>query len=127
MEDYPKTKDEWWDFVERYWKQLENIVMQYYPNQSTFPENGWPLPEGALQASQQVCNTAIKSLRKENPIWKTFGSFNKYLLNLKRTKDPKLAEIFESSWFGMPECIGSRNIPGFDIFCDLCSESHVLR
>ena len=126
MDDYPKTKDEWWDFVEKYWEQLESIVMNYYPNQSTFPKDGWPLTDQSLHAPQQACNTIIKSLRKEKPIWETLGSFNEYLLNLKRAKDIKLAEIFEESWFGIPETSGSRNIPGLFVFCDLCSESYVL-
>lgn len=98
-ETYPKSKEEWWDLVNVNWKQLEWIVMEFYPNQSTFPENGWPLTDQSLHAPQQACNTIIKKLRKEEPIWKTLGSFNAYLLSLKSTRNKELGLIFERAWF----------------------------
>lgn len=123
---YLKSKEEWWNLVETNWERLEKIVMSYYPNLSTFPKDGWPLSDQSLQAPQQACNNVIKKIRKEKPVWETLGSFNEYLLNLKRNKDAELAGIFEDTWFGIPEVSGSRNIPGLFVFCDLCSESYLL-
>lgn len=126
MNDYPKSKDEWWQFVDTYWKQLISIVMKYYPNQSDFPKNGWPLPYPKLENTQRACNAVIKQLRKEKPIWQDKGDFSEYINNLKENKDTKLAQIFDSTWFGMPETSSIREVSGFFIFCDLCSEAHVL-
>lgn len=126
MGDYPKTKDEWWEFVGKYWDQLKSIVLQFYPNQSDFPKDGWPLGRN-LHAPQQICNAVIKRFRKEKPVWQDKGSFEEYILNLKETKNAELARIFETAWFGIPESPDSRRIPGFYVFCNLCSESYVLR
>jgi len=125
MNNYPKSKDEWWQFVDKYWDDLQNIILNYYPNQSDFPEDGWPLSD-KLQKPQQACNAVIKKLRKENPIWQDRGSFKDYVNNLKETRDVKLDNIFQASWFGMPESGSSRSVPGFYVFCDLCSEASVL-
>ena len=123
---YPETKDEWWQSVDTNWKRLKTIVMNYYPNQQDFPKDGWPLPYPKCEAPQRACNTVIKSLRKEQPIWQYKGSLDKYITALKENRDSKLASIFESSWFGIPESPSSRCIPGFFVFCDLCSERYVL-
>ncbi len=119
---YPKNKNEWWGFVDNYWNDLESIVLNYYPNQKDFPDNGWP----ENNTPQAACNQIIKQLRKESRIWKNKESFKAYINHLKQTQDDKLDNIFQSSWFGMPETQSSRNLSAFHVFCDLCSESHVL-
>jgi len=126
MNDYPKSKDEWWQFVNVYWKQLESLVMEYYPNQSNFPKDGWPLPYPKLEHPQRACNIIIKKLREEKSIWQNKVSFSKYINNLKENKNTKLAEIFENTWFGLPETPSIRSLPGFFVFCDLCSEAYLL-
>lgn len=124
---YPKTKDEWWKFVDDNWNNLKNIILSYYPNQDDFPEKGWPIRnDGHLAAPQQACNAIIKKLRKERPIWNCKGNFEEYLNSLKKSRNVELDRIFQSSWFGMPESPRVRTLPGFYIFCDLCSESYVL-
>ena len=129
MEDYPKTKEEWWKLVDTWWKHLESIVLNYYPNQSDFPEDGLPVNFASkTQAcdAQLACNHVIKELRKENPVWDNKTLFKKYINNLKETRNSKLASIFNSAWFGIPENTSSRRISGFYVFCDLCSEAYVL-
>jgi hypothetical protein len=126
MDSYPKTKDEWWWFIGVYWKRLEPIVMRYYPNQSAFPKDGWPLPYPKLENPQRACNVVIKQLRKKKPVWQDKGSFGKYINSLKKNRDMKLAEIFNDTWFGMPETPSIRETPSFFVFCDLCSKAHVL-
>jgi len=126
MSDYPKSKNEWWEFVDTYWNQLESIVLRFYPNQEDFPKEGWPLPERNLREPQRACNVVVNKLRKEKPIWQDKGSFKEYINTLKKTRNVELNNIFQSSWFGMPESQSSRLIPGFYIFCDLCSEANIL-
>lgn len=119
---YPKTKEEWWQFVDDNWDNLKYIVLAYYPNQQDFPEKGWPVNN----TPQAVCNQIIQELRDKNPIWKNKDFFKAYIDHLRETRDTKLNEIFQASWFGMPESSRVREIPGFFTFCDLCSENHVL-
>jgi len=127
---YPKypetTREEWWRFVDENWSSLQNIILSYYPNQSDFPKDGWPLPERELQNPQRACNVVIKQIRKEKPIWSNKGRSKKYIDTLKENQDPELATILNSTWFGMPESASSRRVDGFYIFCDLCSESYCL-
>lgn len=120
------SKERWWAEVGKAWSELENIILQYYPNQSDFPEDGWPLPVGSLQHPQRACNAVIKKLRKERPIWSSKGNFKKFINSLKENKDVELSKILNASWFGLPESAATRSLPGFSTFCDLCSESNVL-
>ena len=127
MTNYPKNKEEWWGNVEKHWEDLKYIVLSYYPNQKNFPKKGWPLRgDGLLASPQSACNAVIKELRAKDPIWLDEGCFEDYLKQLKETKDVELDKIFQSSWFGMPESPSVREVPGFFVFCDLCSESSVL-
>lgn len=119
---YPKTKDEWWKFVDDNWDDLERIVLTYYPNQQDFPEEGWPVNN----TPQAICNQIIQELRDKKPIWKSKDFFKSYINHLRKTRDNNLDGIFQDSWFGMPEDPGVREISGFHVFCDLCSESYVL-
>lgn len=120
------SKRKWWAKVNEFWSVLERIILRYCPNQSDFPEDGWPLPEYTLQHPQRACNAVIKELRKEKPIWPNKGKFKEYINRLKENEDTVLAGIFSDTWFGLPESAGTRRLPGFFIFCDLCSEASVL-
>ena len=119
---YPKTKEEWWRSVDDNWFDLEYIILNFYPNQKDFPEKGWPVNN----TPQAACNQIIQELRDKHPIWKSQDYFKAYINHLKETEDLKLDNIFQSSWFGMPESSGVRELPSFFIFCDLCSENYVL-
>ncbi len=125
MIDYAKTKEDWWNIVNIYWKSLESLILNYYPNQENFPKDGYELPEKGLRHPQAACNVVIKKLRKENNIL-TKGNLKEFINRLKKNQDTKLDNIFQSTWFGMPECASIREKKGFFVFCDLCSESHVL-
>lgn len=120
------SKEDWWSKVGLSWDKLEKIILRYYPNQSDFPEEGWPLPYPKLENPQRACNVVIKKLREEKPIWSEKGSFKNYVNKLKENRDVKLAEILNDTWFGLPETPSIRNLPGFFVFCDLCSEACVL-
>ena len=119
---YPETKEEWWESVEKHWDNIENLVLNFYPNQASFPEKGWP----ANNTPQAACNQIVQELRAKHPIWKNEDFFKAYLGHLKETKDKALDRILQSTWFGMPENPSVRELPGFFEFCDLCSESYLL-
>jgi len=129
--NYPKTKEEWWEFVNENWENILKIVLDYYPAQSDFPKDGWYLSsevssEDFLTAPQKACNGVIKDIQEKEPIWQNKESFKNYVIKLKEDRDVELSNIFSSTWFGMPECESIRRVPGFNVFCDLCSESYVL-
>ena len=119
---YPKTKDEWWKSVYDNWIDIEEIILNFYPNQSNFPKEGWEV----TNTPQAVCNQIIQELRDKYPIWKSKDFFKAYINHLKETKDIKLDPILQSSWFGMPESPSVRKLSGFFEFCDLCSENYLL-
>lgn len=122
MPSYPTTKDEWWESIEKNWDAIERIILDFYPNQEEFPEDGWP----ANNTPQGACNQIIQELRDKHPIWKSKDFFKAYINHLKDTKDTTLNNVLQMSWFGMPESGWVRETEGFFQFCDLCSESHVL-
>ncbi len=49
-----------------------------------------------------------------------------YIGALKNNKDAELAEIFSQAWGRAPDDGYIHLIPGWDVLCDLCSESYVL-
>ena len=123
--DYATTKEEWWQIVDRHWVKLKNIVLNCYPAQKGFPKGGYEVSNHPLMAPQIACNAVIREIQEgEKPISKI--SLDEYIEELRERKDPKLDEVFQSTWFGMPETGFIRQTPGFHIFCDLCSESYVL-
>lgn len=124
--NYPKTAEEWWELLDRNWKDIKEIVLRFYPCQEKFPETGHirNLPDAPM--AQVACNVIIKKMRIKKPIWKNIAEFSEYLETLKTQRDKSLSEIIESSWFGIPETHESRYLPGFYAFCDLCSEAYVL-
>lgn len=122
---YPKTKDEWWQSVNDNWKNLKNIVLTYYPNQDKFPEGGYKTGKPFLEGPQTACNHVIKEIQAEGGALSRV-SLSEYIEDLKEKRDSRLDNIFQSSWFGMPETSSIRQISGFHIFCDLCSENYVL-
>lgn len=126
---YPATRDEWWESVDNNWQDIESIIMAYYPNQSDFPMDGYEEMgkiNRPLQAPQLACNAVIKELRKEAPIWQDKSNFKSYINVLKENKDADLTRILSATWFGMPETGGVRMLPGFHVFCDLCSEEYLV-
>jgi len=120
--EYPETEEEWWQLLDENWKWIKNIIAEYYPNKRDFPKDGWPVNI----EPQRSCNAVIKRLREEKPIWESTDHFRNYIEVLKIAKDVKLLEILNITWFGIPEQISSRELPGFYVFCDLCSEGYVL-
>ena len=126
---YPTIKNEWWNFLANNWKNIESIIMAYYPNQSDFPMDGYEemgKVNRPLQAPQLACNTIIKELRKETPIWQDKNNFKSHINALKENRDADLARILSATWFGMPESGVVRKLPGFHSFCDLCSEEYLV-
>lgn len=124
--DYPKTKDEWWQQLDHNWKNVIGIILMFYPFTDKYVKTDSDHP-GVAQAPQAACNTVIaeivKSGRKK---WDDQKAFIEHLEGLRNDRSPEIDKIMQETWFGIPESRGSRYLPGFQEFCDLCSESYLL-
>lgn len=131
-----KTKEDWWELVNNNWHYLKELVIRYYPCLKDpnkileligVPEDGWNVTKkDGINLPQVICNYQIEEIRKKNPTWKDVDYFIEYLEKLKKNEDEKLLEIFEATWWGMPENMSVRSERGFFDLCDLCSESWVF-
>ena len=125
MDLYPKTKDEWWEQLNENWGDVLKMIMSYYPLKKTYrgPNSS---DHGILSAPQAACNTIINDIQHKEPIWDSDEAFSLHVEALREAKDSKLDSIMQKTWFGIPESGSSRELPGFHVFCDLCSESYLL-
>jgi hypothetical protein len=94
---YPRNKEEWGKNVETWWPELLALIGNYGPNL------GKPIdPLASLQPA------AVR------------------LEEMKRAKDMELASILERTWAAAPDHGSIHANKGWDVLCDLCSESYVL-
>ena len=100
--EYPETKDEWWQFVEENWTELLSILHKFLPvyNRERISREG---------KVEEINHTMVEEIKV-----------------LKNNKDSHLARYFSAAWMAAPDRPGIRNIPGWFVMCDLCSEEYVL-
>lgn len=101
---YPKTKEEWWQFVDDWWPELMNIMGMFLPIHDNETVTG------------EDCNLTL------------IGEFPMlyYIEKNKKERNPALFNYFQRAWASAPDSPHIHNIRGWDILCDLCSESDVL-
>lgn len=101
MSDYktPTTSKEYWNIVDDYWDDLDNILQTYL-------------------------YTTMNKWIDQTDLPTTLGD---YLLELKETKNPKLARAFNAAWFNIPEDKVCEEIPGWAQFYDLCTKEKLVR
>lgn len=118
--NYPKTKAEWWEFVDEHQDDLINCVRQFHPNSHT---DYHPSREFMITASnaEAACERVRQAITKNN-VGDPVLLAKMYILD----RDPQLALILNETWFGAPESTDVFHVPGFGVLCDLCSESYVL-
>lgn len=46
--------------------------------------------------------------------------------HLRLVKDPQLISLFNDSWWNAPDSLSIHSIPGWEVLCDLCSESYLV-
>ena len=118
MNDYPKTKDEWWEFVDGKWDDLKALVLSYHPSCSD-TDNYMPISAKAAEAMCEVVREKIKAEGKQ-------PTTEDDLERMRWERNSDLARIFSRTWFGLPESYEVHSLPAFGTLCDLCSESSVL-
>lgn len=113
---YPKTPDEWWALVDSRRDDLLSLIRAFHPNAGA-KVNYRITAERAEAACEQV-REEIRHTGIKEPA--------KVFQELIERRDPRCLTILSETWFGMPESMGVRDVPGFGALCDLCSEGHLL-
>lgn len=96
---WPRNKEEWWKNVETWWPELLTLIHTY----------GRKL--GDVEFLVEIAS---------------LEPFAVTLERLKRNKDKELASILERTWNDAPDHGSIHANKGWDVLCDLCSESSVL-
>lgn len=110
MLNYPKTKQEWWEFVDTNWDDLKNLIETFHPARKNTPE-------------MTITASRTEELRKVFA-----GEFTELAdyEKMKEERDTKLANVLDETYWGIPESTDAWCFTGFGLLCDLCSESYVL-
>lgn len=94
---YPTTYNEYWNTVDDYWLQLLELFARFLP--SHYPKRDDPY---------EVDHTLI--------VAETY----------RRNKDRKILELFNRTWAAAPDNGAIHLLGGWNVLCDLCSESYLL-
>lgn len=113
---YPKTAEEWWEQVGHYREELLDLVLNFHPYYRK--HHDFVITAPTAEIACQMVREDICDETKIDPAW----LFEQYCIE----KNPKLSKLLDEAWFGMPESITVRSLPGFGVLCDLCSEAYLL-
>ena len=100
------TQEEYLEFYDKYKENVLAIIREYHPYYRKKHTDVISAP-----GAEYGCEIAREQIRKEN-------------------KEPDLEtrdilainKMCSDAWFGVPESMSSRELPGFFALCDLCSE-----
>jgi hypothetical protein len=94
----PKTKEEYWNIVNLYWKDIRFILDLYLP-------------------------TFKKQYIDLSPLNSTLGE---YIEELKVSRNPRIARVFNAAFWNIPETIPTNEISSYAQFYDLCTKEYRL-
>lgn len=117
VKDYPTDGPSWWKSLEDNLADIKSIVMNFYPiGRKSSPDVGISA-KGAEAACEVVRGEiAAKGLDPATEFQEAYAA-----------KDgPRMVSLLNAAWFGMPESMSSRDVPGFHVLCNLCSECHCV-
>lgn len=97
---YPTTYNEYWNTVDEYWLQLLNLFAAFSPE--FLPKD----PSGKNPLDIERTHIIAETLR--------------------RNKDPKILNLFNSTWASAPDSGHIHLLDGWNVLCDLCSEGYLL-
>ena len=112
---------EWWKLVDSHWPNLISIIRNFHPiylrkhNDSIYASRAEAVCD---QERIDIIGRELQSYEK--------GSYLKPVERAEKAKVERdgntLYALFNDTWFGMPESMASREVPGFFVLCDLCSD-----
>lgn len=99
IKDYvcPTNAEEYWQVVDQYWPLLLDIVLKFCSENNFSPDS------------------------------KYFGKkLAVVLTSMKLNRNNELCNFFQEAWCNAPDNGYIHLIPGWEILCDLCSESYLV-
>jgi hypothetical protein len=111
---YPRTRDEWWANVEKYWAQLLDIMKMYLPTNQKLMWDEAMIPDSKLD------HTFGEGFSKSNQ------AMIKNIHECKKWENRDLVEYLKRAWRNAPDKAVIHSIPGWNVLCDLLSEENVL-
>jgi len=96
--NFPNTKKEWWEIVDKYWIDLFKILNMFIDTSELYEYEG--------KISSETINQKI--------------------IEFKENRNYELVRWLEQAWLNAPDSIDIHSIRGWSILCDLCSEEYVL-
>lgn len=118
---YPRTAAEWWSLFDENKDAMRSMVLNFHPGVGPLQ---WAKKNENISApdAEQFCVKVRAAIAKET-VSDPMEDFDHFIVD---RNGPAMASLFNSTWFGLPESMGSREVEGFGVLCDLCSESHVF-
>ena len=95
---YPKTKDEWWNNVDKAWVDILSILHKFI-NMGDWED---------IDYNPIECPRAVE------------------VEKMKVSRNSQLARYLNAAWQNAPDDINIHNIPSWHVLCDLLSEEAVL-
>lgn len=101
------TRTQWWQLVLDNQAVLDTLIALYHP------ANGLT---HRMPSSAPAAEEACKQVRKSYTVKPNFQ-------HAVTTRDAAgVFDMLNAAWYGLPESLESRQVPGFHVLCDLCSE-----
>lgn len=117
MKSYPTDNASWWKSLDDNLDDIRSIVLRFYP----IGRKSSPEVKISAAAAEAACEIA-----REQIAAKGLDPAVEFEQSYAGKDGPRMASLLNAAWFGMPESMSSREVPGFGVFCDLCSESHCV-
>ena len=120
----PKTEEQYWKLAETNKDALRQLVIDWHPQAKGA---GQKRTDGefaiTVPATEDICDKIRDDIRQESGVGNPVAAFDKALAD----KDGvEFAGLMQATWFGLPESVGVRSLPGFFVLCDLCEKSYLV-
>ena len=112
--DYPKTKDEWWALVDKYWNPLLVLMRTFLPTSDCLMWDEAARPDPKLDGTySEGFSPGNESMLDE-------------IMECKKHHNRDLIEYLQRTWRNAPDTPKLHALPGWYVLCDLLSEGDVL-
>lgn len=113
------TNKEWVSLLEENLDNLIKLVEQFHPAghpaRLTSREDKFVI---TAKDAEKICQSIREKIAAEND---NSGLYT-FLSALKEKDYDTVHSVLNETWFGLPESVQVRRLPGFYALCDLCSE-----
>lgn len=112
--------NDWWAVLLKNQLVLTELIRMYHPIFRQTKEFDETISAPAAEALCEIIRQeVVEEFHSSDPI----ACFDEAI----ESRDyAALLTLLNQTWFGLPESYSSRQLPGFDALCELCSESWVF-